>query len=218
MARPDVSFTLTLDGKRSLDCPCEGELFEGRLKRLSGIMGRDFADNAVAVEAMREGVRITGYAGLPTYNRASSQMQFLFVNGRPVRDKLLLGAVRGAYADFIARDRHPALALFVDCDPQFVDVNVHPAKSEVRFRDAGLVRGLIVGALKAVISVHAHRASSTVSDMTLAALRPHWASSAISHRNCHAGGVSEPAHDYHAPIAAIGAPGFGVGTRGGDRR
>ncbi len=93
----------------------------------------------------REGVSLSGYAGLPTYNRANAAMQFLFVNGRPVRDKLLVGAVRGAYADFLARDRHPALALFLDCDPSFVDVNVHPAKTEVRFRDAGLVRGLIVG-------------------------------------------------------------------------
>ena len=100
------------------------------------------------VDAAREGVTLAGYAGLPTYNRANAQMQFLFVNGRPVRDKLLIGAVRGAYADFLARDRHPALALFLECDPAFVDVNVHPAKTEVRFRDAGLVRGLIVGALK----------------------------------------------------------------------
>src|SRR4029077_12697984 len=122
MARPDVNFTLTLDGKRSLDCPREAELFEGRLKRLSRIMGREFADNVVPVESAREGVRISGYAGLPTYNLASSPMQFLCVNGRPVRDKLLHGAVRGAYTDFLARDRHPALALFVECDPQFVDV------------------------------------------------------------------------------------------------
>ena len=148
MARPDVAFHLTLDGRRVLDLAADGDLFEGRLARLGKIMGREFSDNAVRVEAVREGVSLSGYAGLPTYNRANAQMQFLFVNGRPVRDKLLIGAVRGAYADFLARDRHPALALFVDCDPAFVDVNVHPAKTEVRFRDAGLVRGLIVGALK----------------------------------------------------------------------
>ena len=100
-------------------------------------MGREFGDNAVRVDAAREGVTLSGYAGLPTYNRANAAMQYLFVNGRPVRDKLLVGAVRGAYADFLARDRHPALALFLDCDPSFVDVNVHPAKTEVRFRDAG---------------------------------------------------------------------------------
>ena len=148
MARPDVAFTLTLDGRRALDLEAGRDLFEGRLTRLARIMGRDFGDNAAKVDASREGVRLPALPGLPTYNRANAQMQFLFVNGRPVRDKLLIGAVRGAYADFLARDRHPALALFLECDPAFVDVNVHPAKTEVRFRDAGLVRGLIVGALK----------------------------------------------------------------------
>ncbi|HUB86126.1 MAG TPA: DNA mismatch repair endonuclease MutL, partial [Rhizomicrobium sp.] len=137
MARPDVAFTLTLDGRRTLDLEAEADLFTGRLNRLARIMGRDFGDNAVPVDVGREGVRISGFAGLPTYNRANAAMQFLFVNGRPVRDKLLIGAVRGAYADFLARDRHPALALFLECDPVFVDVNVHPAKTEVRFRDAG---------------------------------------------------------------------------------
>ena len=173
MARPEVAFALTLDGKRVLDLPAEAELFEGRLKRLSRLMGRDFADNAVPVEAGREGLRLFGYAGLPTYNRANAQMQFLFVNGRPVRDRLLIGAVRGAYADFLARDRHPALALFLECDPAFVDVNVHPAKSEVRFRDAGLVRGLIVSALKQALAGAGHKASTTVAGDALGALHPH---------------------------------------------
>ena len=171
MSRPDVSFSLTLDGRRALDLPADGDLFEGRLKRLAKIMGRDFHDNAAEVSAEREGVSLTGYAGLPTYNRANAQMQFLFVNGRPVRDKLLIGAVRGAYADFLARDRHPALALFVDCDPGIVDVNVHPAKTEVRFRDAGLVRGLIVGALKHTLAGAGHRASTTVAGAALSALQ-----------------------------------------------
>jgi DNA mismatch repair protein MutL len=168
MARPDVAFDLTLDGRRALDLPVDGDLFEGRLPRLTKIMGRDFGDNAVRIEARREGVSLSGYAGLPTYNRANAQMQFLFVNGRPVRDKLLIGAVRGAYADFLARDRHPALALFLDCDPVFVDVNVHPAKTEVRFRDSGLVRGLIVGALKHALSEAGHKASTTVAGAALA--------------------------------------------------
>jgi DNA mismatch repair protein MutL len=171
MARPDIGFTLTLDGRRNLDLPAEPDLMDGRLPRLARIMGRDFGDNAVRVEAQREGVSLSGYAGLPTYNRANAAMQFLFVNGRPVRDKLLVGAVRGAYADFLARDRHPALALFVDCDPSFVDVNVHPAKTEVRFRDAGLVRGLIVGALKHALSDAGHRASTTVAGSALAAFQ-----------------------------------------------
>ena len=173
MARPDVGFTLTLDGRKALDLPAENDLLDGRLKRLARIMGRDFGDNAAPVEAMREGVRLSGFAGLPTYNRANAQMQFLFVNDRPVRDKLLIGAVRGAYADFLARDRHPALALFLTCDPAFVDVNVHPAKTEVRFRDAGLVRGLIVGSLKAALHEAGHRASTTVGADVLSSLRPH---------------------------------------------
>jgi len=171
MARPDIGFTLTLDGRRNLDLPAEPDLMDGRLPRLARIMGRDFGDNAVRVEAGREGVSLSGYAGLPTYNRANAAMQFLFVNGRPVRDKLLVGAVRGAYADFLARDRHPALALFLDCDPAFVDVNVHPAKTEVRFRDAGLVRGLIVGALKHALGDAGHRASTTVAGSALAAFQ-----------------------------------------------
>ncbi|HXS06609.1 MAG TPA: DNA mismatch repair endonuclease MutL [Rhizomicrobium sp.] len=171
MARPDVAFTLTMDGRRALDLEAGRDLLESRLTRLARIMGRDFHDNAVAVNALREAVRLTGYAGLPTYNRANAQMQFLFVNGRPVRDKLLIGAVRGAYADFLARDRHPALALFLECDPAFVDVNVHPAKTEVRFRDAGLVRGLIVGALKMTLAQAGHRASTTVAGAALSAFQ-----------------------------------------------
>ncbi|MBV9905628.1 MAG: DNA mismatch repair endonuclease MutL, partial [Alphaproteobacteria bacterium] len=129
MSRPDVAFTLTIDGRRVLDLPVEPDSSSEavvRLDRLKRIMGRDFGDNAAPVNVSREGVAIAGFAGLPTYNRANAQMQFLFVNGRPVRDKLLVGAVRGAYADFLARDRHPALALFLECDPTFVDVNVHP--------------------------------------------------------------------------------------------
>ncbi|HUJ03428.1 MAG TPA: DNA mismatch repair endonuclease MutL [Rhizomicrobium sp.] len=197
MARPDVGFTLTLDGRRTLDLPREGDLFQGRLKRLSRIMGREFAENAARVSIAREGVRISGFAGLPTYNRANAQMQFLFVNGRPVRDKLLIGAVRGAYADFLARDRHPALALFLECDPAFVDVNVHPAKTEVRFRDAGLVRGLIVSSLKNALADAGHRASTTVAGAALSSLRPAtyaYAQPAPSQ------GMNEHAHRFHSPL------------------
>ncbi len=201
MARPDVAFTLTADGKRALDLPSEGDLFGGRLKRLARAMGRDFADNAVPIEAAREGVRLTGFAGVPTYNRATSQMQFLFVNGRPVRDRLLLGAVRGAYADFLARDRHPALALFLDCDAAFVDVNVHPAKTEVRFRDGGLVRGLIVSALKAALAGSAHRASTTVAEAALAAFRPQAAPVyQAPHATPPPRGLAEAARAYQAPL------------------
>jgi DNA mismatch repair protein MutL len=200
MARPDVAFTLTLDGRRALDLPA----LSGRLDRLAKIMGRDFGDNAVPVTVAREGLRLAGFAGLPTYNRANAAMQFLFVNGRPVRDKLLIGAVRGAYADFLARDRHPALALFLDCDPAFVDVNVHPAKTEVRFRDAGLVRGLIVSALKHALAQSGHRASTTVAGDALAALRP--ASYAYQPPPRPSQGMFEQAASFHAPFARVEEP------------
>jgi DNA mismatch repair protein MutL len=205
MARPDVAFQLMLDGRRFLELESEGDLFGGRLKRLARIMGRDFGDNAAPVDIMREGVRVSGFAGLPTYNRANAQMQFLIVNGRPVRDKLLIGAVRGAYADFLARDRHPALALFLDCDPEFVDVNVHPAKTEVRFRDAGLVRGLIVSSLKNALAGAGHRASTTVAGATLSAFRPEGASiTRLYPQSLYpqppSRGVAEAAAEFHAPL------------------
>jgi DNA mismatch repair protein MutL len=201
MARPDVAFSLTLDGRRALAFEREGDLFEGRLKRLAKIMGRDFEANAASVGVEREGVRLSGFAGLPTYNRANTTMQFLFVNGRPVRDKLLIGAVRGAYADYLARDRHPALALFLDCDPAFVDVNVHPAKTEVRFRDSGLVRGLIVSSLKHALHEAGHRASTTVTGDALSSFRPHTTPFA-HHAGTPSNGLSEPGRDFHAPLFA----------------
>jgi DNA mismatch repair protein MutL len=120
--------------------------------RLAQVLGREFVENALAIDAEREGVRLTGLAGLPTYDRGNALHQYFYVNGRPVRDKVLLGAVRGAYADFLARDRFPVLALFVEIDPRQVDVNVHPAKTDIRFRDSALVRGLVVGALREAIA------------------------------------------------------------------
>jgi DNA mismatch repair protein MutL len=206
MARADVAFTLTLDGRRVLQLEAQETLFDGRLRRLAQIMGRDFGDNAVPIEAAREHVRIGGFAGLPTYNRANSAMQFLFVNGRPVRDKLLIGAVRGAYADFLARDRHPALALFLDCDPSFVDVNVHPAKTEVRFRDAGLVRGLIVSSLKAALHEAGHRASTTVAVSALSALRPQMSAHPHVISSSAYTGLADTVREYHAPLFASGDP------------
>ena len=201
MARPDVGFTLTLDGRRALDLAAQADFFSGRLNRLAKIMGRDFGDNAAPVSVERDGVKMAGFAGLPTYNRANSAMQFLFVNGRPVRDKLLIGAVRGAYADFLARDRHPALALFLECDPAFVDVNVHPAKTEVRFRDAGLVRGLIVFALKHALSLAGHRASTTVAGDALASLR---SGAYVYQEPRPSQGMFDAAREYHAPLFAPG--------------
>ncbi|MEI9994504.1 MAG: DNA mismatch repair endonuclease MutL [Rhizomicrobium sp.] len=199
MSRPDVSFTLVMDGRRALDLPAETDLIGPQLKRLSKIMGRDFGDNAAPVNVSREGVAIAGFAGLPTYNRANAQMQFLFVNGRPVRDKLLVGAVRGAYADFLARDRHPALALFLHCDPAFVDVNVHPAKTEVRFRDAGLVRGLIVSSLKHALADAGHRASTTVAGAALAALRPQ-TGTFYQQDYTPRPGTNDPGRNFYAPL------------------
>ncbi len=173
MAHPDIGFSLTEGGRQLLKLPPSlGDLFEARRARLAAIMGREFADNALAIDATREGVRVVGYAGLPTLNRTNARFQFLFVNGRPVRDKLLHGAVRGAYQDVLARDRHPLVALFLECPPDEVDVNVHPAKAEVRFRDAGLVRGLIVGALRHALAAAGHRASSSVAAGLVEALRP----------------------------------------------
>ena len=172
MCHPAISFTL-VDGSRTLlrDGPHE-DAPAGRLARLALVMGRDFAQNALPIDAEREGVRLTGYAALPTLNRASAQHQYLFVNGRPVRDRPLHGAVRAAYADLLHRGRHPMAALFVDLPPDMVDVNVHPTKAEVRFRDAALVRGLIVGALKRALAAAGHHAATTVADDTLAAMRP----------------------------------------------
>ncbi len=172
MAHPDVAFTLRDEERLALRLPAIGaDLLQdpaaATLERLGAIMGRDFADNAARLDAMRESVRLTGFAGLPTLNRATSTQQFLFVNGRPVKDRLIIGAIRGAYQDFLARDRHPMVALFVDLPAEEVDVNVHPAKAEVRFRDAALVRGLIVSAIRAALAEAGHRASSTVAASTL---------------------------------------------------
>ncbi len=179
MAYPGVAFTITGDDDRVLLRlqPAAGGLIDAdpaaaRAARLAALLGREFGDNALAIEAEREGVRLVGHAGLPTLNRATAKDQYLFVNGRPVRDKLLVGAVRGAYQDFLARDRHPMVALFLTLPESEVDVNVHPAKAEVRFRDSALVRGLIVGALKNALAGAGHRASTTVAAAAVSAFRP----------------------------------------------
>ena len=170
MVRADISFKLISGERTVLNLPAEsGDLFDARLKRLARILGRDFGDNVLPILAERDGARLTGYAGLPTFNRGTAQFQFLFVNGRPVRDKLVLGAVRGAYTDLLARGRYPVVALFLDLDPELVDVNVHPAKTEVRFRDSGSIRGLIVGALRHSLTDAGHRASTTVAGAALSA-------------------------------------------------
>jgi DNA mismatch repair protein MutL len=233
MAHPEVAFSLG-DGSRTLlDLAAAPDLATGddphraRLARLGAILGRDFEDNALAVNADRSGYRLTGHAGLPTLHKRTSAQQFLFVNGRPVRDKLLLGAVRGAYMDFISADRHPMVALFLDLPAEEVDVNVHPAKTEVRFRDAGLVRGLIVGALKHALAEAGHRASTTVGTATLGAFRPQETAYQGSYPRPHSGasaswatrypqhpsqGLAEAQAAWQAPD---GRGGYGGGQGGG---
>jgi DNA mismatch repair protein MutL len=215
MAHPDIGFTLS-DGEKVKLRYAGGrddllaDPAAALLARLGDVMGRDFADNALKIDAEREGVRLTGFAAVPTLNRNTSRYQFLFVNGRPVRDKLLYGAVRGAYMDFLARQRHPLVALFVDMPPEQVDVNVHPAKAEVRFRDPGIVRGLIVGALRHALAEAGHRASTSVADAALGAFRPGGAPAqggvsgggsvyAFPQRPAFGRGAAEAAQRYFAP-------------------
>jgi DNA mismatch repair protein MutL len=215
MAHPNIAFRLESEDRTLIDLAAANPslLHDAdalRLERLAAIMGREFADNTVAIDANREGFRLTGFAGLPTLNRPTGQHQYLFVNGRPVRDKLLAGAVRGAYQDFLARDRHPMVALFLEAPTGMVDVNVHPAKTEVRFRDAGIVRGLIVGALRTALAAAGHRASTTVADAALGAFRPH--TGYASALPMGGGGVSsiprglaEAAAQFMAPLGAPSA-------------
>lgn len=172
LSHPTIGFTLADDegGTRTWAAQAFGEA--GLLARIGDVLGRDFADNAMAIDVHRHGVRLFGFAGLPTLHKATAASQFLFVNGRPVRDRLLVGALRGAYADVMPRDRHPAVALSVELDPHEVDVNVHPAKTEVRFRDAALVRGLIVAAIRDAIGRAQPTTASTLASATVTAFRP----------------------------------------------
>ena len=173
MARPDVAFALDHDGRRLFSLAGSDETGPAaHVARLAALLGPDFADNAVAVDVARDGLALAGLAAVPTFNRGVADHQFLCVNGRPVKDRLLVGALRGAYQDLLARDRHPVAALFLTVPGDFVDVNVHPAKTEVRFRDAAAVRGMIVGGLKRALDMAGHRASSRVGAAALAAFAP----------------------------------------------
>jgi DNA mismatch repair protein MutL len=184
MAHPAIAFSLTVGERVSLRLPqVRKNDSEGLLARLGRIMGKEFMDDALAISAIREDLELTGFAGLPTLNRANALMQFLFVNGRPVRDKLLAGSVRAAYGDFLPHGRHPLLALFLKLPSHEVDVNVHPAKTEVRFRDAGRVRGLIIGALRDALSTAGHRSSAAGGDDSL--------------NHFHQGGVPRSARLHH---------------------
>lgn len=180
MAYPHVGFRLRQEDKTLLDFTRPQDdvsLEEARLTRLAKIMGTDFPPNALSLTAERDQMRLTGFVGLPTLSRSNGALQYLFVNGRPVKDKVLQSALKVAYQDFLAPSRYPLVALFLEIDPALVDVNVHPAKIEVRFQDAGIVRGLFVGAIKEALRASGHRVSTTLSHTALGAARP--ASAAI---------------------------------------
>jgi DNA mismatch repair protein MutL len=172
MARPEIAVTLAGEERMPVTFAAALPGVAGRLARLGDVLGAEFRANAVEIGIAREALRIEGYAALPTLTRANALGQYLFVNGRPVRDRLLVGAVRGAYADYLPRDRHPLVAIFVTLDPRDVDVNVHPAKTEVRFRDPGLIRALVVRALAEALAREGRRAATTGGTATLAAFRP----------------------------------------------
>ncbi|WP_375413956.1 DNA mismatch repair endonuclease MutL [uncultured Bradyrhizobium sp.] len=175
MARPDIAFTLAGEARSPVTWTAALPGAAGRLTRLGDILGADFRSSAIEVRAERDGVVVEGFAAAPSLTRANALGQYLFVNGRPVRDKLMLGAVRAAYSDYLPRDRHPVVALFATLDPQEVDANVHPAKTEVRFRNAGLVRALIVHALKDGLARQGRRSAATSDGAVLASFRPAFA-------------------------------------------
>ncbi len=218
LAAPGVAFALRDvtgggEGRLLFEAPPEtGDLFDARLARLRRILGPGFAENAVRVEAEREGLILTGWAALPTYSRHGAVAQHLFVNARPVRDKLLSGALNAAYMDLLPGGRRAAAALFFDCDPQRVDVNVHPAKTEVRFREPGLARGLVVSAVRHALAGAGHRASSTNSWAALGAMAPApqpgaaWAASPAAWRpsSLLAPGLAEEATAFMAPAPLDG--------------
>jgi DNA mismatch repair protein MutL len=202
VAHAEVSFRVGTGERTLLDLPAAAGQ-QARLARITKVLGRDFAENALPVDAERDAMRLGGFAGLPTFSRRSGAKQFLVVNGRPVRDRLLQGALRAAYSDLMPADRQPLAALFLDLPAAEVDVNVHPMKTEVRFRDAGAVRGLIIGALKRALAAAGHRAATTVAYSLLpgrgtsgsAAIYPHVGRSQPSP------GLADAAARYHLPLA-----------------
>ncbi|MBL8581065.1 MAG: DNA mismatch repair endonuclease MutL [Rhizobiaceae bacterium] len=200
IAFPAIRFTLAGADRTMLDFAAAGDGPEARLRRIAQVMGSEFPENALTIDAMREGVRLTGHASIPAFSRANGLHQYVYVNGRPVRDRLIASALRGAYADVMARDRHPVAALFIELDPALVDVNVHPAKADVRFRDPGLIRGLIVGAIREALAASGLRASTGGAAAMLGAFR--------------AGGVSYP-HPGPAADHRGFQPAFRATPRGG---
>ncbi len=216
LANPHVRFTLSGGDRLPADWPAEAG--EGALsRRLARVMGGDFIENAMPLAAEREGARLSGFAGLPTFNRANSLQQYMFVNGRPLRDPLLTGALRAAYADVLARDRFPVAALFLTLDPSEFDVNVHPAKLEVRFRDPGMVRGLLIGAIRDSLAEQGFRASTSGGAATLASFRPearhHPSSGARNGNGGFAGWAAPPGPTMPSGFAEEGQAGFEVLNR-----
>lgn len=172
IAFPIVRFTISGSDRSTLDLPAADDTPEGRLRRIAQVTGQDFPENSLPIDAAREGVSLTGHVSIPSYNRANALQQYAYVNGRPVRDKLIAGAIRGAYADVLPRDRHAVTVLFLTLDPALVDVNVHPAKADVRFRDPGMVRGLIIGAVRQALAAAGIRATTTGAAGLAGAFRP----------------------------------------------
>lgn len=211
VAQPEIRLTLRPEGGAALVFPAEPDPGpSGTLRRLTGVFGPEFGANALPLDMAREGFALSGHIGLPSYHRGAANQIHFTVNGRPVRDRLLLGAVRGAYADTMSSDRHPVLALAILCDPALVDVNVHPAKTEVRFREPGLIRGLIVSAIHETLRQAGLRGSSTGASRTLEALRP---AGLVAH-------TGAAAHAGPAPSLLRGLPSFGApaGYRAGPAR
>ncbi|MBX2834243.1 MAG: DNA mismatch repair endonuclease MutL [Micavibrio sp.] len=214
MASPHIAFSLSNDGKEGVKLPATLD----PQSRLAAIMGKDFGENSMPIEAQREEFKLSGFAGLPTLHRGNAQHQYLFVNGRPVRDKLLTGCVRGAYADVLHGGRHPLLALFLDVPASDVDVNVHPAKAEVRFRDPAMVRGLIISALKHAIHAHGTTSSSSVSMGALGRFKPEGTDSgpalpysrgstpAVPRSYAYGGGMREASALQYEPYASTSFP------------
>jgi DNA mismatch repair protein MutL len=208
LARPDVAFTIAA-GERVIQYPLRGIDEAGHAARLADVIGGDARANTVPVEAGREGVRVHGLAGLPTFSKANSLSQYLFVNNRPVRDKVLMGALRGGYADLLHGGRYPVAALFIELDPHEVDVNVHPAKAEVRFRDPSLVRGLVVRALQDALSGGARKSATTGAERLVSFARPQpaanfasgWRGASAPYR----GGLAEAAQAAFESLAQPGA-------------
>lgn len=201
IAFPAVRFTLAGSDRSTLELPATDDSAEGSLRRVAQVMGAEFPDNSIAIDASRDGVHLTGHVSIPSFTRANALQQYAYVNGRPVRDKLIAGAIRGAFADVLPRDRHAVTVLFLTLDPATVDVNVHPAKADVRFRDPGLVRGLIVGTIREALANAGIRAATSGAAGMMATFRPGAASYA------HAGPANGH-RSYDATYRPSGSGGF----------